>query len=118
MSTRRQFIHSTAAAGAALGLQGLLPVWARSASLADGTGLQALTGTEFDLDIARTSVTIDGKRGRAITINGTIPAPLLRWREGDTLTLRVTNHHSLARHPAAVPDGWRAGRHVPRHQTG
>ena len=91
MFTRRKFIHSTAAAGAALGLQGLLPAWARSASLADGTGLQTLTGTEFDLEIARTPVTIDGKRGRAITINGTIPAPLLRWREGDELTLRVTN---------------------------
>ncbi len=91
MFTRRKFIYSTAAAGAALGIQGLLPTWARSATLDGGTGLQALTGTAFDLQIARTPVTIDGRRGRAITINGTIPAPLLRWREGDELTLRVTN---------------------------
>lgn len=91
MFTRRKFIHSTAAAGAALAIQGLLPAWARSATLDGGTELQALTGTEFDLQIARKPVTIDGRRGRAITINGTIPAPLLRWREGDDLTLRVTN---------------------------
>lgn len=92
MLTRRKIIHSSATAGAALGLQGLLPTWARSASVDDGIGLRARTGTTFDLDIARTPVTIDGRHGNAITVNGTIPAPLLRWREGDELTLRVTNH--------------------------
>jgi CopA family copper-resistance protein len=91
-TSRRRFISSTAAAGVALGTLGLLPAWARSASHANSTGLQALNGTEFDFDITRTPITIDGKSGRAITVNGTIPAPLLRWREGDELILRVTNH--------------------------
>ncbi|MDX1581111.1 MAG: copper resistance system multicopper oxidase, partial [Alphaproteobacteria bacterium] len=39
----------------------------------------------------RTPVLIDGKKDEAITLNGTLPAPLLRWREGDDLTLRVHN---------------------------
>ncbi len=91
MLTRRRWIGTTAATGVALGLHGLLPAWARNASLAGGTELPALTGTEFDLEVARTPVMIDGRRGSAITVNGTLPAPLLRWREGDDVTLRVTN---------------------------
>lgn len=72
-----------------------LPAWAQSALANDMTGdmagLNVLSGSEFDLTIARSRTTIDGRRGRAITINGQLPAPLLRWREGDEITLRVTN---------------------------
>jgi len=50
-----------------------------------------LTGTEFDLLIGETPVNIAGKSKPAMTINGGLPGPLLRWREGDTVTLRVRN---------------------------
>ena len=50
-----------------------------------------LSGTEFDLTIAETPVNFTGTSRLATTINGSIPAPTLRWREGDTVTLRVTN---------------------------
>jgi CopA family copper-resistance protein len=50
-----------------------------------------LSGTEFDLTIAETPVNFTGALRIATTINGSIPAPILRWREGDTVTLRVTN---------------------------
>ncbi|MDO8703690.1 MAG: copper resistance system multicopper oxidase, partial [Sulfuricaulis sp.] len=50
-----------------------------------------LTGTEFDLTIAETPVNFTGTPRMATTINGSIPAPTLRWRVGDTVTLRVTN---------------------------
>ncbi|MCH7817850.1 MAG: multicopper oxidase domain-containing protein, partial [Proteobacteria bacterium] len=50
-----------------------------------------LTGTEFDLVIAETPVNFTGKPRIATTINGSIPAPTLHWREGDTVTIRVTN---------------------------
>lgn len=84
---RRSFLATGAASG--LAAAGLLPAWARSQSgLAPHT---TLSGTEFDLTIGRSPVRIDGRPGRGITINGTIPAPLLRWREGDEVTLRVTN---------------------------
>jgi len=51
----------------------------------------ALSGTEFDLFIGETPVNITGNSRTAMTINGGIPGPLLRWREGDTVTLRVKN---------------------------
>ncbi|MEG6507603.1 copper resistance system multicopper oxidase [Methyloligella sp. 2.7D] len=88
MINRRSFLRNSAACGALLASQGLLPPWARSAQAATRYGL---SGNWFDLVIGRTDVAIDGRRGKAITVNGTLPAPLLRWREGEEVTLRVTN---------------------------
>jgi CopA family copper-resistance protein len=65
--------------------------WAREAvGTASGTA-KVLSGTEFDLTIAETAVNFTGTPRLATTINGSIPAPTLRWRVGDTVTLRVTN---------------------------
>src|SRR3546814_4395712 len=50
-----------------------------------------LSGTEFNLDIAQTPANLTGAPRMATTVNGMLPAPTLRWREGDTVTLRVTN---------------------------
>ena len=50
-----------------------------------------LEGTEFDLRIGETRVDITGRERTALTINGSLHGPLLRWREGDTVTLRVSN---------------------------
>ncbi|MGE3492422.1 MAG: copper resistance system multicopper oxidase [Vicinamibacterales bacterium] len=50
-----------------------------------------LTGTEFDLRIGESPVNFTGATRMGITVNGTIPAPLVRWREGDTVTMRVAN---------------------------
>lgn len=50
-----------------------------------------LTGTEFDLTISETRVNITGKTRVATLVNGSLPAPILVWREGDTVTLRVKN---------------------------
>lgn len=90
--SRRRLLTS-AGAGAALALSPLdfLPAWARSGTDISQLGLKVLSGTEFNLDIAETPVTIEGKSGRGIVVNGQLPAPLLRWREGDTVTLNVTN---------------------------
>ncbi|KGC12783.1 copper resistance protein A [Burkholderia gladioli] len=55
-----------------------------------------LAGSEFDLAIARSSVEIGGRSRRATTVNGTLPGPVLRWREGDTVTLRVANRMDQA----------------------
>lgn len=90
--SRRRFVKGLAAGGAMLGLSPLLgSAWARQAP-ETATGMApVLTGTEFDLTIAETLVNYTGKPRMATTINGSIPAPILRWREGDTVTLRVTN---------------------------
>lgn len=86
--SRRRFIEGLAAGGILLGL----PPWIRTAQAKETTQLaEILTGTEFDLAIAETPVNFTGTQCMATTVNGSIPAPTLRWREGDTVTLRVTN---------------------------
>ena len=87
-SSRRTFVKSLAAGGAVAGL-GLWqqPVWA----LTSPGQPTVLSGTEFDLTIDTMSVDFTGNRRTAMAINGSIPGPLLRWREGDTVTLRVRN---------------------------
>ena len=54
-------------------------------------GAETLRGTNFNLTIAEQAVNFTGAPRIATTINGSLPAPILRWREGDTVTLRVTN---------------------------
>jgi FtsP/CotA-like multicopper oxidase with cupredoxin domain len=53
-----------------------------------------LKGTEFDLEIRNLPVNYTGRTVSATAVNGQVPAPLLRMREGDTVTLRVTNRLS------------------------
>ena len=90
--SRRDLIRMVSLLAGAAASRPLLPAWARSGPAADLSGLPALSGQVFDLDIAAAARTIDGKPGRAILVNGHLPAPLLRWRQGDEITLRVTNH--------------------------
>lgn len=87
--TRRGFLASSTLALAQAGRP--LPAWARPDAAADISALPALSGQSFDLTIGQTDLLLDGRKGQAVTVNGTVPAPLLRWREGDEVTLRVHN---------------------------
>ena len=62
-----------------------------------------------DLVIERTPVEFGGRTGSAVTVNGTVPGPILRFREGETVTLRVTNRlaedTSIHWHGVLVPSG-------------
>lgn len=91
MFTRRNFTRALLGGSLGMGLMSTLPAWARSPNSLHSTGLPALAGTEFDLIIDRSPFRVDGQAGTAVTINGTVPGPLLRWREGDEVTLRVHN---------------------------
>ena len=82
--TRRRFLAS---AGGGLFVLGA----ARNLSWAQSSTQTVLSGTQFNLDIGEIDVNITGNRRRGTVVNGQIPAPLLRWREGDTVTLRVSN---------------------------
>jgi len=90
--SRRRFIQGLAAGGVLMGLSPWLkPSWAGQAA-ATATGMAPiLSGTEFDLVVAETAVNYTGSPRMATTVNGSIPSPILRWREGDTVTIRVTN---------------------------
>lgn len=84
--TRRTFVQGVAAGGIAAGLwRG--PAWAATATGEPG----ALSGTDFDLTIADLPVNFTGRQRIATAINGSVPGPLLRWREGDAVRIRVTN---------------------------
>ena len=69
-----------------------LGLWRSSARAGTSTGQPAaLAGTDFDLSIGETPTNFTGAPRVALTVNGLLPAPILRWREGDTVTLRVAN---------------------------
>ncbi len=91
-ASRRRFLQAALAGSAIAGL-GLAPRFAWS-STSPGKQ-QTLNGTQFDLDIGETPVNFSGSGRTATTVNGTVPAPILHWREGDTVTLRVKNHLSV-----------------------
>ncbi|MFZ5938550.1 copper resistance system multicopper oxidase [Pseudomonas sp. HS6-2] len=82
--TRRTFVKGL---GAATTLAGL-GLWRPQAQASDG---RELAGQHFELFIGQMPVNITGRPRTALTINGSLPGPLLRWREGDTVTLRVRN---------------------------
>jgi FtsP/CotA-like multicopper oxidase with cupredoxin domain len=46
---------------------------------------------EYSLTIARENVTINGKTDKKITLNGTLPGPVLRFTKGDEAVIHVTN---------------------------
>jgi CopA family copper-resistance protein len=87
--SRRTFVKGLAIGGAAASV-GLLrqPAWAQSRLRQESA---VLSGTEFDLRIGETEVNLTGSMRTALTINDSLPGPLLRWREGDTITLNVSN---------------------------
>ncbi|MEL0586385.1 MAG: copper resistance system multicopper oxidase [Candidatus Thiodiazotropha sp. (ex. Lucinoma kazani)] len=85
---RRRFVQGLAMGEAFAGLG--LGTTVLSAGMKQ-QGLQTLRGTEFNLTIGEQAVNFTGASRVATTINGSLPAPILRWREGDTVTLRVTN---------------------------
>jgi CopA family copper-resistance protein len=86
---RRKFLQGIAAGGIALGLA---PLGSVLAAPNPSSGTQILSGTEFDLTISQTPVNFTGKPRLATTVNGSLPGPTLRWREGEMVTIRVTNH--------------------------
>ena len=86
--SRRRFVQGLAGGGVVAGLG----LWPRpSWALKSPDSANVLAGTEFDLRIGELPVDFTGRVRSAITVNGSLPAPLLRWREGTTVNLRVTN---------------------------
>src|SRR5688572_12031174 len=88
--SRRTFVKGLTVSGVALGFE----QWGNSAFAQGANGpvpWKELSGTDFDLRIGETPLNITGNPRVAFTVNGSVPAPTLRWKEGDTVTLRVAN---------------------------
>ncbi|MDQ8198208.1 copper resistance system multicopper oxidase [Pelagicoccus enzymogenes] len=109
---RRQFIGRLGAGAfvTTIGASVPVPMWARSGSGA--ADIRKLDPSQrYDLDIAYQPFHLNGgkERVRATAINGTVPGPLMHWREGDTVELNVTNslmdtkHASIHWHGILVP---------------
>lgn len=99
--SRRRFVQGLAIGGVLSAFGGFgLPKWAMGATT-------ELSGLEFDLVISELPVNFTGQPSIATAINGQVPGPLLRWREGETVTVRVTNrlkvHTSLHWHGIILP---------------
>ena len=87
--SRRQFVTGTA--GALFGAASFSP----GRALADESaiyGLTEISGQRFDLDIGYRAVNLTGKTRQATVVNGSLPAPVLRWREGDEVVINVRNN--------------------------
>ena len=88
---RRALMRAAAVSGAGLGLAHVLPAWAQPGAKGLARPLPTLSGSDIALAIGNVSVEVDGKVSRAIGINGTVPGPLIRLREGQRVRLRVQN---------------------------
>lgn len=85
--SRRRFVQGLAAGG--LAASGFWPRGVRAQQSLGGFSL--LSGDRFDLTVAPLPVNMTGRPRAAMAVNGSVPAPILRFREGGTVTLNVTN---------------------------
>jgi CopA family copper-resistance protein len=88
---RRSLLRGVAAGGGLMALQAALPAWAQTGSPGLRADLPTLTGPTIDLTVGHSPFTVGGRSGHAVTVNGTLPAPLIRLREGQNARLTVTN---------------------------
>ncbi|MCA0902831.1 copper resistance system multicopper oxidase [Qipengyuania aquimaris] len=88
---RRRFITSTAGIAAATSLS--MPAWAKGGSLTHAKrGFGEVSGEDIRLSIGNHHFMTGGRSGHAVAVNGTVPGPLVRLREGQNVKLHVTNH--------------------------
>ncbi|MGC1967910.1 MAG: multicopper oxidase domain-containing protein, partial [Candidatus Acidiferrales bacterium] len=86
--SRRRFVQGLAIGGAMTAFD-----WKGWPALAEsGTPTpETLTGTQFALTIDSLPVNFTGRSAMATAVNGSVPGPTLKWREGDSVTVAVTN---------------------------
>jgi CopA family copper-resistance protein len=91
---RRSILKSAAIGAGGAALFNALPAWARSGHggmAAATTTPGTLSGESIALTIGQSAFSVGGRSGHAVTVNGSLPAPLIRLHEGQTVRLAVTN---------------------------
>jgi len=88
---RRQLLRGATLGGGGAALASWLPAWAQPISAGIVQAPATLSGEDIRLRVAHRMMTIDGRAMHAIGINGTVPGPLIRLREGQTVRLHVEN---------------------------
>ena len=89
---RRSILQGLGTLGGALALGELFPAWAQSGTAGLATTPGALQGEHIALTVANGHFSTGGRSAHAVMINGTLPAPLIRLKEGQNVRLSVTNH--------------------------
>ncbi|MFO1387739.1 copper resistance system multicopper oxidase [Cellvibrio sp.] len=87
---RRSFVLGASSAVALSAIPFSKLAWADTSP--DLKGPTVLSGNQFDLQIGYQKVNFTGTERIATTVNGSFPGPTLRWKEGERVTLRVTNN--------------------------
>lgn len=104
---RRQFVKGVAMGGMMLGL-GISPARLLAAT-GSASAQPTLRGSNFNLTLSPQTVNFTGRDRIGTAVNGTVPGPILRWQEGDRVTLNVTNHlaedSSIHWHGMILPPG-------------
>jgi CopA family copper-resistance protein len=102
---RRRFVLGATATS----LVASLGRWQPTSAADTARVLTHLKGSDFALTIGQLPVRITDRERLAVAVNGSLPAPVLHWQEGDTVTVRVTNQltepTSIHWHGVLVPTG-------------
>ncbi|PQM26890.1 copper resistance system multicopper oxidase [Sphingopyxis lindanitolerans] len=88
---RRRFVGGALGGGGVAAMAAWFPAWAQPVSSGITAPIPTVSGSDITLRIARQTMRVDGRLSRAIGINGTVPAPLVRLKEGQTARLTVVN---------------------------
>ena len=117
--SRRRFVQGVAAGS------GLLATGLGSAVMAGSNETpqqQVLSGNQFKLSFDYQPVNFTGKNRLATAINGSVPAPVLRWKQGERVTLDVTNNmavdSSIHWHGLILPSGMDGVPHISENFSG
>ena len=88
---RRSLLRAGAVGGAGLACSSLFPAWAQTGSPGLIPQMPTLSGEDIRLTIGHSPFAVGGRTGHAITVNGVLPAPLIRLREGQNVRIHVEN---------------------------
>lgn len=89
---RRRLIKGSLAGGALAAFNGLLPAYAAMTSGLSAPQARSPDDTVMDIAIKRQTVDIAGARATGLTLNDSIPGPVVELYEGTNATLRVHNY--------------------------
>ena len=94
LSRRRLLVGAGAASAFAA-----LPAWAQGHAthkMRGGApirvGFDAVSGPVIDLSVGHGPRVVQGRKGHGIAVNGSVPGPLVRLKEGQNVRLNVTNN--------------------------
>jgi len=88
---RRALLRAGALGAAGIGLSGMFPAWAQTGTPGLVPTMPTLSGEDIALRIGHSPFKVGGRTGHAITLNGVLPGPLIRLREGQNVRLHVQN---------------------------